>query len=324
MKILIVDDDIEIRRLLKTKLTEAGYEIVTAANGSEAVEKLGTQNVDVIISDILMPVMDGFQLCWHVKSDPVHKKIPFVFYTATYKEKEDEELAFKLGASAFILKPIKPGRFVEIIKRIISDEETAATQPTTPLYDDLGVLKLYNSRLIAKLEKKTMDLENNLTVIRKIEKSLRTQKNDLDVKTRELQEANAALRALLRQRDEDKKELEDSILFNLRKLIEPIFNQLKNTRLSPPQRECLDLLEIHLNDIISPFTRRLSAEYLNLTPTELKVATHIKYGKTSKEIAQLMNLSVKTIESYRKMIRKKLGLTNRKVNLQTHLMALEK
>jgi DNA-binding CsgD family transcriptional regulator len=130
------------------------------------------------------------------------------------------------------------------------------------------------------------------------------------------------LRVLLKRREEDKAELEEKVLSNVRDLVLPYMERLRQTRLDANQMLCLDILESNLNDIISPFARKLSSKYLSLTPTEIRVANLVKEGKTTKEIAEFMHLSDKTIESHRNNVRKKLGIKGKKTNLRTRLLSI--
>jgi len=163
--------------------------------------------------------------------------------------------------------------------------------------------------------------------LRKAGKKLKHQVNEKTMelmdKTKNLEEVNTALRVLLNKRDEDKKELEKKILLNVGEMIEPYLSKLKKTKLDDMQRTYLGIIESNLNDIISPFVCGVSINLLNFTPTELQVANLVKQGKTTKEIASILNLSAKTIEFHRDNIRKKLGINNRKINLRTHLLSLE-
>ena len=174
MKILIVDDKKENRYMLRTLLTAKGYEAVTASNGKEALEKLGSESFGMIISDILMPIMDGFQLCRHCKGDETLQGISFVFYTATYTDERDEELALKLGADKFIRKPVEPDRFVKIIQDVIADMEEGRIAPGKPVQEgSTESLKLYSERLVTKLEKKMLELEKEIAARKKAEEVLR-------------------------------------------------------------------------------------------------------------------------------------------------------
>ncbi len=155
------------------------------------------------------------------------------------------------------------------------------------------------------------------------ERAQKEREMELEIKTGNLEEVNTALKVLLKKRDEDRNELEEKVLFNVKELIVPFLNKLKGSRLDSRQKSYLDVLESNLNDIISPYSRRLSYKYLNLTPTEIQVGNLVKQGKTTKEIAEMYNLSTTTIDSHRKNIRKKLGINNKKANLRTHLLALE-
>jgi DNA-binding CsgD family transcriptional regulator len=162
--------------------------------------------------------------------------------------------------------------------------------------------------------------------LRKSGKELEHQVNEKTMELQEkainLQEMNTALKVLLKKRDEDKKKLEEKVLLNVREMIEPYLNKLKKAKLNDMQGTYLDIIESNLNDIISPFVCGVSINLLNFTPTELQVANLVKQGKTTKEIASIMNLSAKTIEFHRDNIRKKMGIKNRKINLRTHLLSL--
>ena len=172
--ILIVDDIENNRILLEELLTESGYNVVSAIHGKDALEKLQAEKeFDLIISDILMPVMDGFMLCKNVKRDEKLKNIPFVFSTASYIEEKDEALAFKLGAKKFIRKPFEPDEFLELVQELLKDEDNGKirTQEIS-LENDKEVHKLYNERLVEKLEKKVLALENEIAERKQAEEAL--------------------------------------------------------------------------------------------------------------------------------------------------------
>jgi response regulator RpfG family c-di-GMP phosphodiesterase len=162
MKILIVDDMEDGLYMLETILKGNGYEVLTALNGLEALSKLKKESVDIIISDIMMPRMDGFQFCRECKKDDDLKKIPFIFYTATYTGQKDEEFALSLGAVKFIKKPTELNTFLNILEGVIKKYEKAV--PVTsqePIKKEEIYLTEYSKRLIEKLEKKLFELEKS-------------------------------------------------------------------------------------------------------------------------------------------------------------------
>jgi len=174
LKILIVDDNTEALRLLEMLLGNAGHTIISAADGKEALEKLHDEEFGMIISDILMPVMDGFQLCRDVKGDETLSGIPFVFYTATYTDEKDEQFAMKLGAEAFIRKPMEPGKLMSILRGVIKDVEKGEASPKQPASaNETDCFKLYNQRLVEKLEHKMLNLETEITRREQVEEKLK-------------------------------------------------------------------------------------------------------------------------------------------------------
>jgi PAS domain S-box-containing protein len=151
---------------------------------------------------------------------------------------------------------------------------------------------------------------------------LKKRDRDLKRNNRHLEEANTALRVLMKRSDLYKRELEEQVVSNVKELVEPVLERLKQSRLDRRQQTYVSILESHLNEIISPFAHKLKYSLLKLTPTESQVASLIREGKTTKEIGDWMNLSPRTVEFHRKNIRKKFGLTNKKKNLRTHLLSL--
>jgi CheY-like chemotaxis protein len=149
MKILIVDDHEENLCLLRTLLEGRGHEVVGALNGVEALELARRAPPDLIVSDLLMPVMDGYTLLRQWKADERLKTIPFVVYTATYTEPQDERLALDLGADAFIVKPAEPNLFMESLASAMNPRGNAAT--SSPAVDEETVLREYNQTLVRKL-----------------------------------------------------------------------------------------------------------------------------------------------------------------------------
>jgi PAS domain S-box-containing protein len=162
----------------------------------------------------------------------------------------------------------------------------------------------------------------DITEKKKTEQMLGERDRELGRKNKHLEEANTALRVLLNRRDKDKEELEEKVLYNVKDLIAPVLARLKGSRLDTRQQTYVNILESNLNDIVSPFARRLLSSFNKLTPTEIQITNLIREGKSTKDIGSLMNLSVRTIEFHRKNIRKKLGLRNKKKNLRSHLLTI--
>ena len=161
MKILSVDDDPDNLYLIEAAARRFGHQVVSAQHGIEGLRELDRQSFDIIVSDILMPEMDGFRFCREVKTREDLGHIPFVFYSATYTGPKDQELGLSIGASRFIVKPHDPAAFIHILEEVF--REAAAGKlpaPEMPSPDEHDYLRLYSQRLIAKLERKIEQLES--------------------------------------------------------------------------------------------------------------------------------------------------------------------
>ncbi len=157
MKILSADDQPLNLKLLRITLEAEGHVVLDAADGVEAMAILRDENIDVIISDILMPRMDGYRLCAEVRRDTRLQKIPFIFYTATYNSPADEKLCYDLGADKYLQKPAATEIILETLRAVTGTP--LRPNPSNPLlFDESQVMKQYSEQLVLKLEKKNHEL----------------------------------------------------------------------------------------------------------------------------------------------------------------------
>ena len=160
MKILIADDNFDARLLLQKTLQSAGHQITLAVHGKDALEKALLEPPELIISDILMPEMDGFNFCAACKDDSELCRIPFVFYTAAYVEPQDEKLAQRLGASHYIIKPQEPAEFLQLLDKVIAEVENGELPvPTEPLATAETLSEMCSASQTRQLEEKVRELE---------------------------------------------------------------------------------------------------------------------------------------------------------------------
>jgi len=162
----------------------------------------------------------------------------------------------------------------------------------------------------------------DITELKQTMEELKIREQELAGESNRLFEMNTALKVLLQQREDDRKEMQMMILSNVRKLVLPYVDKLNRTQLNPIQANYVNVIAANLNNIISPFLRTLEASLMDLTPREIEVAQLVRDGKTAKEIADMLNISVRSIESHKDNLRRKMGLNNKKINLRTHLMSL--
>jgi len=188
----------------------------------------------------------------------------------------------------------------------------------TPFYANMTI-----APFILGEEECLLTVINDITEQKRAQEALQEREAALEIRTTELEETNRALRVLLKRMDDDKRELEEKVSLNIKELVVPYAEELKKSPLTPKQMTYLSILESNLNDIISPFARKLSSKYLGFTPTEIQVASLVRDGKTTKEIAELLNSSERTIESHRINIRMKTGIKNKKANLRSFLLSMQ-
>jgi len=558
-KILIVDDDPGSLFLLQSLLNANGLEAVTAGNGREALDMARRNPPHLIISDILMPVMDGYTLCREWKLDDALKSIPFVFYTGEYAKSRERARAMSLAPDLFILKPQEPHILIRLLYNLLEKTRPAGPKASDPLKEELNFLRKHDEILFSTLEKKMADLEKAneelreqeeryrltfeqvsdviflldtdlriLTMSPSVEKNLgyhpldfigkpfakikrvmdpgcyaqaraklasilegktvepsdyiifakdgtlrhietsatpilkngrilcivcvtrditrrrqaeenllhernfsqtvveslpglffvldeqgkllrwndhlkvvtgysdselrevpfadirpekyrnatlegirevlrvgelsteakmifkdgihrifrlharrffyegkrciagtgmditdrKRTENDLKRFAESLEDANITLRVLMRRHKEDRQDIEAKLQANVHDLILPYVKKLKEANLADRHKNDLQILEHHLREILSPFLKNIHAAHADLTPREILIMDLIKQGKKSGEIAAALNASLKTVETHRNHIRKKLNLVHARINLRSYLLSL--
>lgn len=162
----------------------------------------------------------------------------------------------------------------------------------------------------------------DITERKEAERKLKKSESELRQKTLHLEEANTALKVLLKHRQEDQALIEERVVSNVKKLVLPYIEKLRVLKLSEAQSDQLDIIEENLKEIISPFLQNLTVEHHDLTPREIQIAHLVKEGKTTKEIAQLLNISSTAVDFHRKNIRAKLGIKSDKINLRSFLLSM--
>ncbi|MCX5846479.1 MAG: response regulator [Deltaproteobacteria bacterium] len=475
-RILVVDDASVDLELLKNILTNHGCQVSTASSGNMALRSVPVEMPDLILLDVKMPGMDGYEVCRLLKSDGQSPQIPIIFISSL-DETEDIVKGFNAGGIDFISKPFQPAEIIarvethlalrhlqkkleaqniqlqqeindrkqveeelqrshDNLERLVAErtdelliknrqleaeieerkkveeylreseqrlsdiidflpdatfaidskgkviawnraiEEMTGAKPEDilgkgdyeyalpfygirrPILIDLvfstdervrkeysffkkeGDVLLAEGNASVKNEIRVLwtkasplyDCRGNITGAiesirditerRRSENALKKREKELDVKTRNLEELNTALKVLLKQREDDKNEIEKRTMSNVKELIIPYIDKLKKGSLDSKDMAYLSIVESNLNGILSPFSHRLSTKYMSFTPKELQIAHLITEGKTTKEIAELLNTSTGTIDFHRNNIRNKLNLKNRRANLRSYLLTL--
>ncbi|MBA4393020.1 MAG: hypothetical protein C0407_05660 [Desulfobacca sp.] len=286
-------------------------------------------------------VNPAFEQTFHFSSEEVLGK-PIDFVPAESWPETKKRIARMLSGNTIHLfetqRRTKDGRILDVqISSTIYNNSDGQQAGNIVILRDISAqkkvekeLKKYHDHLEDMVEARTAELAKINTQLKqevedrkRAEKALRKREVELKAQSHHLEEVNTALKVLLKQREDDKKEIGEHVLANVKGLISPYLERIKGSRLTTNQQTLIDILESNLNNIISPFISKLSSKYFNFTSMEIKISNLVKEGKTNKEIAELLYLSKNTVLFHRYNIRSKLNLKNKKINLRSHLLSYD-
>jgi len=291
--LLVVDDDEAFVSMLCEYLGKIGYSYETASNGLEALEKVEEFPFPLVLTDMQMPELNGLQLIKRLKK--LYPETDIVVMTG-FGQSYGLAEAINAGAIDYITKPFLLKELEAKLKRVFRERQLQFA------------------------------FKDAMSTHKKEEEELRCSLQQLETRLKEqrfqLNETNTALRVMLRQREHDQRELMNDLSARIQKDIIPHIKKLKNTPLSEKQKNLIDLVSMNLEILFSPERKKSPLWNEPLTPTENRISNLIKQRKSSKEIAELLNISTGTVRSHRENIRKKLRITNKKKNLYKTLLSL--
>jgi DNA-binding NarL/FixJ family response regulator len=267
--ILVVDDDADIRFATSRIIQSAGYAVVAASTGLEALETARRVRPDMVLLDVVLPDITGTEVCRRIKTDPFFDGT-FVLLTSGMKTGSSHQTeGLDTGADGYIARPVSNRELTARVNAMV--------------------------RIMIAGRKRAFEA---------------------------LKEKNIALHVLLEKREQDKRHIYHTVMDSLDKLVFPYIEKLKTGVSRQDAATIAGILETNLKQGLFPFEASISTVYRNFTPTEIQVADFIKSGKTSKEIAAILNISPRSINFHRNNIRKKLHITHANTNLRTLLLSL--
>lgn len=197
-RVLVVDDTAADRKLLRRKLEDEGFDVVEAGDGLDALAALRRERFDAVVSDILMPRLDGYRLCAEVRRDPGIKGLRYVLHTSSYTSPADEKLAYRFGVDAFLRKPAKARDLVDAIRG--QSQRAQDVEKPVAETEQMETLQHYSDALVRKLEEKNVELEDTTRQLKVANREMAARAHELELARAELQRLNDELENRVRER----------------------------------------------------------------------------------------------------------------------------
>jgi DNA-binding NarL/FixJ family response regulator len=325
--ILLVDDEEAVLASVGWALEKNNFTVTTASDGQIAIDKLQTKQYDLVITDLLMPRVDGIGVLKLAKS--LYPEIGVIVLTG-YGEVGSAVRTLKLGADDYLQKPCDIHDLLNKARHSFEKQDLIARLRirNTHLKREIAArkaveIKLEESRanLEQQVAERTAELTKTVDELKNVLETLLAKENELQEKNRELQDMNTALNIMLKRRDQEHSEIRKEIASKTVETVLPLLKKAQ-TQASGSTKDYMETAQANLLDAFSKHPQDSVLTNAKLAPRELQIVHYIRQNKTSKEIAGLLNLSVRTIESYRENIRKKIRITNQKKNLRKFLTSI--
>ena len=281
--LLVIEDDQTLARSIRSYFEDYEFLVHCSTDGTEGLNLYFEHHPDAVITDLQLPGMDGIEILSQIHAAAPDTPVIVMSGSGTI---QDVVQAMRQGAWDYLIKPINQISFLRYSVEKALERARLIRENNA-----------YREHLEEQVTKRTVEL------------------NEVN---RQLENKNIALREILSALEDEKDAVGKSVSNNVEKIVLPLIANLR-IRISDEDRKQLDMLENQLLQITSPYNESMGETASQLSPMELRVALHIRQGLSAKEIAQIENISVDTVSTHRRSIRRKLGLTNAKINLMTYL-----
>lgn len=308
----------------------ARYDLTFCYQGEKAVEEVALsietdRNFSMVFLDMRMPPgKDGLWTAEKIRElDPM---VNILIMTA-YSDIDPVEISARVqpvDKLLYVQKPLRPQEIRQFAAALSTKWRSESELINTNL--QLAAARIRLEKLLAE---RTGELRNTAQKLDEVQGNLLSKEEKLERTSTELEETSVAIRVLLKNIGTDNsgleekiREMDEKIVLNVNELTEPFLDKLETSDLNKQQKEYVSILRRNLERVTSSSMQRLYSDDHDLTPSEIQVANLIRQGKSTKDIASLLNLSTRTIEFHRENIRKKLGIKDRKTSLKTILKSM--
>ena len=325
--ILLVDDEESILISIGWALEKNNFLVTTAADGRKAIDELSARRYDLVVTDLFMPGVDGIGVLEQAKR--LYPDTGVIILTG-FGDISTAVQALKLGADDYLQKPCDMDDLLNKARRSFEKQDLIARLQVrnARLKEEIASRKIVERKLQqsqASLEQQVMERTAALTqTVNKLKTALDAvvaKEKEVEEKNRELVDINTTLNILLKRRDKEHSEIRREIAAKTVETVLPLL-QKAQTQATGLTKGYMETAQANLLDVFSKHAHDGVLTKAKLAPRELQIIHYIRQNKSSKEIADLLHLSLRTVESYRDTIRKKLGIKNQKKNLKKFITSI--